>query len=438
MRAQHMIDMLYRSSVNTLPDDLFQKMLSCKEYIKWSELSNEQKTEFETRLPTMFPLYFPEYANKPGQINLFNFKYECFRKHVSETTTDILQQRIPKALSKLCFEQPNRYIAGGFVLNVIHNMHGPIRHNHDIDIYMSLKSAKNFLHELFRLQQHNAGRLQVSCDIKFIYSGLAENNQNILFHIWITVLIGSPRPRYKVFIDLVIVNGDESTIKNTIENTINNFDLTFCKVGIHWQDNRWNTFLPKDVFEDVKSKKGTLCGNFVNEFAKGNKVTHNRIQKYLKKGYTINVPAMSFTNSLNYETIFENRKSISYGERLLRRVTCTFVHDLRDVVWFCHTFKPTYQFVERLRTRLINQPIPDHDERNILNLITPENFENSTMDIPQHTSWEELAQSDAFLREVQPITQQTLHAYAIVTKAIFPNKWDLISKNDAQFAQLMS
>ena len=76
--------------------------------------------------------------------------------------------------------------------------------------------------------------------------------------------------------DIMIVRNRRTPLQ-----VVTNFDLTFCQT---WFD---GTNIYASHPDDIKQKKGTLQGEYVNLFLKGNRFLHKRIHKYGQRGYKV-------------------------------------------------------------------------------------------------------------------------------------------------------
>lgn len=83
-----------------------------------------------------------------------------------------------------------------------------------------------------------------------------------------------------------------------------NFDLSFCEV---YYDGR---HVYAKNFEDTLSRKGKLNAEYVDSLADGNKFILNRIEKYVKRGFTINVENITFRQKIRNREIGDDRFEI--------------------------------------------------------------------------------------------------------------------------------
>lgn len=164
-------------------------------------------------------------------------------------------------------------IAGGAILG---SLSGSLE-LHDLDIYVNLKNAQNFIHELYsstlRPRSYPAKHTAPPYDSSF----LIKNNILARYHLML---------RIAILCDIMIVSDDV-----TVESVVENFDLSFCKT---WYD---GSNILTNHYEDIISKKGTLGKDYLETYLKGNTFTVKRIKKYTRRGYTITLPSVD-TNKI--------------------------------------------------------------------------------------------------------------------------------------------
>ena len=179
----------------------------------------------------------------------------------------------------------------------------------DIDLYMTQTDAQIFITNFCKLNEI------YDVELKFIYSNIANNPQQIKYHFLIKAKILNPLGVLnRVDIDLVIVKDPQIVISH--------FDLTICQIGFHWKNGRYETFATKDAVHDIRKRIGRLTGNFINEFENGNKITHNRVKKYMKRGYTMDLSNVKKLSDLNYDVFNAARSSLPTDVRALRKWMC--------------------------------------------------------------------------------------------------------------------
>jgi len=165
----------------------------------------------------------------------------------------------------------NAVIAGGFVLSCFSDFT-----SNDIDIYITSKNMKKFASNLpaylspykldFISKYDSIGKKYVQRMLCFKYD---ENDV----------------PNYDIKVDIVIVEDNY-----TIDEVIDNFDLTFCKIWFDG-DNVYASYP-----SDIKNKKGSLNKKYINDYYLAIKKTmtdidllHARNRKYTSRGFTIKV-----------------------------------------------------------------------------------------------------------------------------------------------------
>jgi len=165
----------------------------------------------------------------------------------------------------------NAVIAGGFVLSCFSDFT-----SNDIDIYITSKNMKKFASNLpaylsphsldFISKYDSLGKKYVQRMLCYKYD---ENNN----------------PNYNIKVDIVIVDDNY-----TVEQVIDNFDLTFCKIWFDGDD------IYASYPSDIKNKKGSLNKIYINSYynAIKNNVTdidllHQRNKKYTARGFRIKI-----------------------------------------------------------------------------------------------------------------------------------------------------
>lgn len=194
----------------------------------------------------------------------------------------------------------NSLLAGGFLL---HSLHDEMNHNDrtepssvrsiyasrpDIDIYVPMEHAYQFMQEfVYGYDEYKRGSILnvYNPKVKFFKSTLycqsflRKNGIQAIYNVIVDAGDDNYRANYERFeFDIMIVRSWRTPLQ-----VVNNFDLTFCQI---WFDGEHvYTSHP----EDVRNKKGTLQGEYVNLFVQGNMFLQNRIQKYRTRGYEIRI-----------------------------------------------------------------------------------------------------------------------------------------------------
>lgn len=307
----------------------------CKMKVKYCELSKLNKQEcIDT-----FPTWRYEYNQFSTSETYEDFKMKCRLSNVlkhnltgvlreSVNTTNIEMQSVIKLLNLVFYFGT---IAGGFLLKMLNKLklfdntqmvqvaqsHSFMRS--DIDVFMTRSDFKNFMSR-FRTLPY----IKFMIELKFIYSGMANNNQNIYFHIKIMLTFPS---RHQF--DIVVVDNVDTAIRN--------FDLTFCMLSATMRDKSEQKlenietlgplFEMNDLTFDfvhpkhIMNRSGKLQGMFIQEFLNGNATTRNRIHKYLGYGFAIQIPTPDASITLaphNYNTLLKNRETSLQGIKAVR------------------------------------------------------------------------------------------------------------------------
>lgn len=164
----------------------------------------------------------------------------------------------------------NAIIAGGALTNSL--LPDPIAIK-DIDIYVNVKDAQKLLNSFlsdytimktYRIENHTAP----------VYDKSFMWRNNILARI-VFVNIATFMPH----IEIMIVKDNFP-----LEKVVDNFDLTFCKV---WTDGEK---IYTRYINDIKNLTGELDTDYFKAYLEGNTFTARRLEKYMKKGFTIKYP----------------------------------------------------------------------------------------------------------------------------------------------------
>ena len=173
----------------------------------------------------------------------------------------------------------------------------------DLDIYVPIDKIKSFIDELFNPED---GILRP------IYDKLNWRSQSTKFkHIRPSFYCNSFLRKNgikKVYRAGIHTAYNQTTIdimsvrkRRTPLQVVNNFDLTFCQV---WFDG-------VDIFashpEDLRTRKGTLQGEYVNLMLNGNKFLKKRMIKYINRGFEIKADPAAL---------------VKYGDIKIGKVTC--------------------------------------------------------------------------------------------------------------------
>jgi len=180
--------------------------------------------------------------------------------------------------TRLCtlLKDTGAIIAGGSVLQAFQDAGGSdaVIKKQDIDIYVPVKTAKAFFNAFVRdnvlaiLNTEKVGNIRERSYKSALYcSSFLQKNGIIKVYNYVSK---------SVEFDVMIVRNRRTPLQ-----VVNNFDLTFCQIWFDGQTIR------ASHPEDIKQKSGTLQGEYVDLFLKGNKFLHNRIQKYGERGYKV-------------------------------------------------------------------------------------------------------------------------------------------------------
>lgn len=178
-------------------------------------------------------------------------------------------------------------VAGGSVLQAFQDaaVGDAVIKVQDIDIYVPVKNAEVFFDEFVRdpvlaILQPDSNRREDRIQEKsyksamYCKSFLQKNGIRKVYNFFKGRFRLSSAPRIEF--DVMIVRNRRTPLQ-----VVNNFDLTFCQI---WFDGE-NIYASHP--DDIRQKKGTLQGEYVDLFLKGNKFLHSRVKKYGDRGYKI-------------------------------------------------------------------------------------------------------------------------------------------------------
>ena len=202
----------------------------------------------------------------------------------NRTYTDKIVERLTDInfnISTLLNEH-NAIIAGGFLLSVLND-----HKSSDVDIYVNRQNAYLFIKNIYNMmrEQYSAVEYEINIskptsaspyDQSFFYKNKILSkftfriNRKHFFNMEFIPFIFN--------FDIMIVD-DEMPVGNVAKN----FDLSFCELwydGINLHSN--------SNIDDILAKKGILKPDYVNSLLQyRNKFIHDRIMKYMKRGYII-------------------------------------------------------------------------------------------------------------------------------------------------------
>jgi len=168
----------------------------------------------------------------------------------------------------------NSCIAGGSLLSYINK-----DKVNDLDIYVPSNEYINFLKYIIGpggtiVQLRKMYILNQNLSSKYDDSFFKKNKIRLRYSFKIK---GKNNSKLKV--DIMIIDTDYLKV-------VTNFDLTFCEI---FYDGTSIYTTSKQNFENIKLKKGILKPDYHKSFRDNNKFIHNRLKKYMEKGYNINI-----------------------------------------------------------------------------------------------------------------------------------------------------
>ena len=196
------------------------------------------------------------------------------------------------AATRLCelLQETESLIAGGSVLYAYETINdNKDSYLNDIDIYVPVKHAKVFFDKFLRsddaiTKSFKIGKIKAYKSTLYCESFLKKNGIKKVYNVRFNRVEGD---YYKQNFDIMIVRNRRTPLQ-----VVNNFDLSFCQIWFNGQD----------VFashpQDVINKSGTLQGEYVDIFIKGNLFLKNRLRKYTDKEYNI-VLDTTYINNVN-------------------------------------------------------------------------------------------------------------------------------------------
>lgn len=172
-------------------------------------------------------------------------------------------------------------IAGGSVLSAYS---GPDQRINDLDIYVNLTNAQNFIYKFTTIMDIPN---QYDSHITAPYDTSFMEKNNILGRVGLGIDRRTDHHAIKrqfVKVDLMIVNDGVP-----ITDVPKNFDLTFCKI---WYDGQKVYTMHR---EDVETKRGILGKDYMQALLSGNTFTLKRMKKYTERGFTISFPKIDIS-----------------------------------------------------------------------------------------------------------------------------------------------
>jgi hypothetical protein len=187
-------------------------------------------------------------------------------------------------------------ISGGCVLRHLINDDTRFENlqEQDMDIYVNIKNVKPIREFLCSLIQNTGKVVFLKNKTGYCNSFLYKNKikQVITFEI----------PGINLKVDLMYVRNSQS-----LKNVVKNFDLSCC---MNYYDGTELCVL--DESENLFQNKMTLNAEYFSSLISGNKFTLNRINKYLKRGFSIEINSNFLQNHVNEQKFELNELIKSY------------------------------------------------------------------------------------------------------------------------------
>jgi hypothetical protein len=166
-------------------------------------------------------------------------------------------------------------LAGGFVLNAVSLSRISIVPNQDLDVYVNLRHAKDLIFHLIEL-----GFNVMSNHMSPAYDDSFMRKNNIIARVSFNHKRSKRSKSKHPPMDVMIIRDDTS-----IESVVTHFDLTICQI---WYDGHT---VRATHMQDITTKHGSLQPDYYRSYICGNTFIHNRINKYKRRGYTIDTPS---------------------------------------------------------------------------------------------------------------------------------------------------
>ncbi len=166
-------------------------------------------------------------------------------------------------------------IAGGSILSFVTKYIGWSPKESDLDIYVPISNAKNFIESFVQSPDvtapklYNATRYKIHGASLYCSSFLRRNKIKQVYRF----MSENSQPK---FIDIMSVRKSR-----TPQQVASNFDLSFCQI---WYDG-CNVYATNP--SHIRGMIGALQGDYVKTYIEGNKFLRDRMQKYTKRGFKI-------------------------------------------------------------------------------------------------------------------------------------------------------
>lgn len=211
---------------------------------------------------------------------------------------------------KNVLKQSNAIIAGGSVLRFCSNEQNELWETGDIDIYVNNKNVipiRNFLASFSQ-------RVEILGYGNNIYNKNFFNVSKIYKVVRFYTKFDYIQENVK-HIDLVYVHNSMKLNK-----VVETFDLTCCQV---WYD---GTSIYAKYPEMIMERKSQINPLYIHQLLKGNKSTHNRIRKYINRGFEIIYPREDIAIE-TFNQIYKNYNEVSY-RKILSNVIFLYIFDV--------------------------------------------------------------------------------------------------------------
>jgi hypothetical protein len=226
----------------------------------------------------------------------------------------LLKSKVPNMDQLL--QSHGAVVAGGYVVRVLlgETTFAINTFYQDIDIYVQCKSYKTFKNALTAIFETKE-KFKAS---EYCRSFLRKNG------IRTVLQLEYPSRSYdtNLLVDLMAVRNTRSVL-----DVVQNFDLTFCQA---WYDGKdvWTTHP-----EHIRTKRGELQGDYVQAYVMGNHFLQGRVNKYISRGFSIDIKNIEITVKSEKERldIYKDSGDINYP---LCNLPLEPIGDIsKEVVW---------------------------------------------------------------------------------------------------------
>ncbi len=199
---------------------------------------------------------------------IYNPNYHVYPSYQRK---DIIHEDIIFLLFRETLVKYKAVIAGGLILSTVSPHSEEDDPKQDIDLYVNQKHAKECIYRLIELGFKLSGQHMAP-----VYDDSFMFKNNILARVAFCHGYSRHPP-----MDVMIIKDDTS-----VESVVTNFDLTICQV---WYD---GMSVHASHWDDIRAKHGSLQPEYHKSYMAGNRFIHQRIRKYVMRGFKIDTPGL--------------------------------------------------------------------------------------------------------------------------------------------------